>query len=75
MTQIAAASFFALVLFAAGAVIHLTVREYWRDILCALRGDVPMRSQARPWMAPRVRVTSRPRLVAVRAMPLRRAAS
>ena len=68
MTHIAAALFFALVLTGSAAIIHLTVREYWQDILAALRGEVPTRSTVRPW-AGRVRVTTRPRPVAVRAMP------
>ena len=66
MTQIAAALVFAAILIASAAVIHLTVREYWQDILAALRGEVPTRSTVRPWAARRV--TSRPRpVVTVRA--------
>ncbi len=74
MTHIAAALFFGLVLIGAVALIHLTVREYWQDILAALRGDVPVRRTARPW-AGRVRVTTRPRPVVVRAMPLKQRAA
>ena len=66
VTHIAAILFFGLVLTGAAAIIHLTVREYWQDILAALRGEVPMRSSTRPWAARRV--TSRPRpVVTVRA--------
>jgi hypothetical protein len=76
VTHIAAALFFALALVGAAAVIHMTVREYWQDILAALRGDVPVRRALRPWSA-RFRGTARPRPVVVRVMPLqqRRAAS
>lgn len=66
VTHIAAALFFAAILLASAAVIQLTVREYWQDIIAALRGEVPTRSAARPWAARRV--TSRPRpVVTVRA--------
>ncbi len=72
MTQIAAALVFAALLLGSVAVILLTVREYWQDILAALRGEVPARS-ARPWAARRV--TSRPRpVVTVRAAQQQRAA-
>ena len=74
VTHIAAALFFALVLLGAAAVIHFTVREYWQDILAALRGEVPIRHANRPW-AGRVRVTGRPRAAAVRAMPLQQRAA
>ena len=74
MTQIAAALFFALVLTGAAALIHLTVREYWQEILAALRGEVPVRRSERPW-APRGRPSARPRAVAVRAMPLQQRAA
>ncbi len=73
MTQIAAALVFAALLLGSVAVILLTVREYWQDILAALRGEVPARSAARPWAARRV--TSRPRpVVTVRAAQQQRAA-
>ena len=74
MTHIAAALFFALVLVGAGVIIHLTVRDYWQDILSALRGEVPMRHRERPWTA-RGRTISRPRPVSVRAMPLQQRAA
>jgi hypothetical protein len=65
VTHIAAALFFGLALIGAAAIIQLTLREYWQDILAALRGDVPVRRTARPW-ASRVRATGRPRPVVVR---------
>ena len=68
MTHIAAALFFALVLTGAAALIHLMVREYWQDIIAALRGEVPMRGTSRPW-SPRGRPSARPRTVVVRTMP------
>ena len=74
MTHIAAALFFALVLTGAAAIVHLTVREYWDEILSALRGEVPMRRASRPWAA-RSRVIARPRPVAARAVSMQRAAS
>ncbi len=74
MTHIAAALFFALVLTGAAALISLTVREYWQEILAALRGEVPMRRAARPW-SPRGRPSARPRPVVVRAMPLQQRAA
>ena len=74
VTHIAAALFFGLALIGAGAIIHLTVREYWQDILAALRGEVPMRRTARPW-AGRVRGTARPRPVVVRVMPFQQRAA
>ncbi len=74
MTHIAAVLAFAGILLASVAVIHFTVREYWQDILAALRGDVPARSSVRPW-ASRARFTSRPRpVVTVRAAQQQRAA-
>ena len=74
VTHIAAALFFALVLTGAAALIHLTVREYWQDILAALRGEVPMRHAARPW-GPRGRPIARPRPMVVRTMPLQQRAA
>ena len=72
--HIAAALFFALVLAGAAVTIFLTAREYWQDILAALRGEVPMRRTSRPWAA-RGRITARPRPVAMRAMPLQQRAA
>ena len=74
MTHIAAGLFFALALVGAAAIIHVTLREYWQDILAALRGDLPTRSAARPW-ASRPRVTVRTRPATVQAALRQRAAS
>lgn len=68
MTHIAAALFFALVLTGAAALIHLMVRDYWQEIVAALRGEVLVRRSERPW-TPRGRPSARPRTVTVRAMP------
>lgn len=74
MTHIAAALFFTALIIASAVVIHLTVREYWQEILAALKGEMPMHRVSRPWAA-RARVSSRPRPVAtVRAAPQQRAA-
>ncbi len=74
MTHIAAALFFGALILASAAIIHLTVREYWHDIVAALKGEVPTRQMSRPWAA-RARVTSRPRPVTVvRAVKQQRAA-
>lgn len=68
MTHIAAGLFFTVLVLASAAVIHFTVREYWQEILSALRGEMPVRHSARAWTA-RTRVSSRPRPVAtVRAV-------
>ena len=40
MTHVAATLFFALALIGAGAAIQITVRQYWNEILLALRGDL-----------------------------------
>ncbi len=63
VTHIAAGLFFTVLILASAAVIHLTVREYWQEILSALRGEMPVRHSARAWTA-RARVSSRPRPVA-----------
>ncbi len=74
VTHIAAALFFAAVLLGAGAIIRATLRDYWQDIMAALRGDVPVRRSNRPW-ASRARVIARPRTVAsARAVPQQRVA-
>ena len=46
--HIIAALFFSLVFVGACVAIHLTVREYWAEILSALRGDVPHPTAIRP---------------------------
>ena len=74
VTQFAAALFFALVLTGAAALMHLMVREYWQEILAALRGELPVRKASRPW-APRGRPSARPRAVVVRAAPLQQRAA
>jgi hypothetical protein len=74
VTHIAAALFFALVLTGAAAIIHLTVRDYWQEILAALKGEVPMRRASRPW-ANRARVIVRPRPVTMRAAPMQQRAA
>jgi len=71
VTHIAAALFFALVLTGAAAIIHLTAREYWQEILAALKGEVPMRRTSRPW-ANRARAIVRQRPVGMRAAPIQR---
>ena len=74
VTHIAAGLFFAALVIASAAVIHLTVREYWQEILAALRGEMPVRQSARPWSS-RARTSLRPRPVAtVRAVQQHRAA-
>jgi hypothetical protein len=74
VTHIAAGLFFALVLIGAAMLIHMMVREYWQEIVAALRGEMPVRSTARPW-AGRGRSTPRARPVAVRVVQAQRAAS
>ena len=48
MTYFAAALFFTLALLGAAAAIHVTVRQYWREILLALRGELGATPSARP---------------------------
>jgi hypothetical protein len=67
VTQIAAALFFALVLTGAAALIQLMVRDYWQEIVAALRGEILVRRSDRPW-SPRGRPSVRPRTVIVRAI-------
>lgn len=40
MTHFAATLFFALALLGAAVAAHLTVRQYWGEILLALRGEL-----------------------------------
>ena len=68
MTHLATALFFIASLLGAAVVIHLTVREYWSEILAALKGELPVRHSARP-STYRVSVEPRPRPVAARARP------
>jgi hypothetical protein len=74
VTHIAAGLFFALVLTGAATLLHMLVREYWQEIVAALRGEMPVRSGSRSWAA-RSRATPRPRVVAVRVVQTQRAAS
>jgi hypothetical protein len=50
VTHLAAALFFTLALLGAAVAIHLTLRQYWDDILRALRGELGLgvRPPARP---------------------------
>lgn len=65
--------FFVMVMLGAVAIILLTIRQYWSEILGALAGEVPVREAHRPW-AGRVRVKARPRPQAARAAQRRAAA-
>ena len=40
MTHLAAALFFVLALLGAAVVLHMTVRQYWTEIMLALRGEL-----------------------------------
>lgn len=40
MTHLAAALFFVLALLGAAVVLHMTVRQYWAEIMLALRGEL-----------------------------------
>lgn len=76
MSHLATALFFALVLTGAVFAITLTLKEYWAEILAALKGEVPVRRPHRRWSANRVRATVRPRpAVAGRATPQRHVAA
>jgi hypothetical protein len=70
---VASALFFVLALIAAASILYLTVREYWAEIIGALRGEVPARTTARPWVRG-VRAQVRPRPVSVQAQGQQRAA-
>jgi hypothetical protein len=59
VSHIAAALFFSLLFIAAGIAGQLMVREYWEEILAALRGHAPVR---KPAPAPLMTVTIRPQL-------------
>ena len=74
MTHLVTALFFVAASIGATVVIHLTIREYRREILAALKGELPPRRALRPWTY-RVRVAPRLRPVAAPAQPLRRAAA
>ena len=51
MIHLAASLLFIVALLAAAVCAHLTVRDYWRDILLALRGELGL--EVRPVAAPR----------------------
>ena len=74
MYHVASALFFAAVLVGAAAIIHMTLRQYWGDIVAALSGETPVRAAGRPWTK-RVKVTVKPRPLAARAAQPRRAAA
>jgi hypothetical protein len=66
VSYLLAATFFTLVLLAAAVAIHMVVRNHWREILLALRGE---------WgAAPRPRAAAEPAGRAY-ATPRRRAAA
>ena len=67
------ALFFVAVLVGGAAIIALTVREYWNEIMTALAGAPEARGTNRPWTG-RVRVVSRPQPQAARAARQRAAA-
>lgn len=48
MIYLAAALFFTLALLAALVAIHVTVRQYWPEILLALRGELGATPAAAP---------------------------
>ncbi len=60
MGQFAALAFFAAVLVGAAAILFLTVKDHLHEILAALRGEVPARQTARPWVRS-VRASARQR--------------
>jgi hypothetical protein len=70
--QIAAALFFVLALTGAAAILYLTVREHWAEMLAALTGQTPARRAARPWVRS-ARAQVRPRPVQARAQQQRAA--
>ena len=76
MTHLVNALFFIIVLASSLAMIGFLVRDYWAEIVAALKGEAPVRSHGRSWMN-RSRTTSRPRPVVTRMakQPQRRAAA
>ena len=73
MYHLATALFFLLALAGAGLLLWTVVRDYWDEILAALKGEMPRRRTVRPWTR-QVRVTVRPSPARAVAMPRRRAA-
>ena len=56
MTYFAAALFFTLALLGAAVSLHMTVLQYWDEILLALRGELGLSRPARraPRLAPQM---------------------
>ena len=73
MGQFAAIAFFATVLIGVAAILFLTIKNSLGEITAALRGELPTRDAARPWVRS-VRASARPRPVQPRAVPQQRAA-
>ena len=65
VTQIAATLFFALVFIGAAAAIQVTARQYWFEILTALRGELGL--DVRAAAAPRAQPQPQSREVPQRA--------
>ena len=74
MYQFAASLFFTIILAASLFSLGFMLREYWGEIVAALKGEMPRRRTARPWTR-QVRVTVQPRPAPALAMPRRRAAA
>ncbi len=75
MGQFAAIAFFATVLIGVAAILFLTIKDNLHEVIAALRGDMPARVDARPWVRS-VRASARPRPAQPqRAIPQRRAAA
>ena len=74
MTHLVSSLFFVAALIGAAAAIHFTIRDYWSEMLSALKGELPARRVVRPWTY-RVRVEPRLRPAAAPAQTLQRAAA
>lgn len=70
MTHLATVLFFIMVFIGAGVALQLMVREYWQEIMAALRLEMPVR-QIEP---SRFTVTVRPQLASAFARRRRGAA-
>jgi hypothetical protein len=57
VTHIAITLFFSLIFIGAGIAAQMMVKEYWEEIVAALRGQPPVRKTA---PAPRFKVKLRP---------------
>ena len=74
MGQIAALALFTAVLVGCAAILFFTVKDHLSEIVAALRGEVPARQTARPWVRS-VRASARPRPAQARVVqPQKRAA-